>query len=54
MNYIIDKENIKKRLDIYLAEKNADLTRSYIKNLIEDGKILVNVNHVMEEEQEMY
>ncbi len=42
MNYIIDKENIKKRLDIYLAEKNADLTRSYIKKLIEEGNVLVN------------
>ena len=42
MNYIVEKEDIGKRLDIYLSEKNEDITRSYIKNLIDDEKILVN------------
>jgi len=42
MNYIVEKDDIGKRLDIYLSEKNEDMTRSYIKNLIDDGKILVN------------
>lgn len=42
MNYKIEKEDVSKRLDIFLTEKNDEITRSYIKNLIEDGKILVN------------
>ena len=42
MNYIVEKDDIGKRLDIYLSEKNEDITRSYIKNLIDDAKILVN------------
>ena len=42
MNYIVEKEDIGKRLDIYLSEKNEDITRSYIKNLVDDKKILVN------------
>ena len=36
MNYIVD------RLDVYISEKNNTITRSYIKNLIDDGRILVN------------
>ena len=46
MNYIVEKEDIGKRLDIYLSEKNEDITRSYIKNLIDDKKILVNGKNV--------
>ena len=46
MNYIVEKEDIGKRLDIYLSEKNEEITRSYIKNLIDDGKILVNGKNV--------
>ena len=42
MEYIVSKEDVKKRLDIYLKEKNEKLTRSYIKKLLEDGNILVN------------
>lgn len=42
MNYIVEKDDIGKRLDIYLSEKNEDMTRSYIKNLIDVEKILVN------------
>lgn len=44
MNFIVSKEDISKRLDIYLSEqlKDENITRSYIKNLIEDSKILVN------------
>ena len=42
MNYIVEKDDIGKRLDIYLSEKNEDITRSYIKNLVDDKKILVN------------
>ncbi len=42
MNYIVDREDTRKRLDVYISEKNSDITRSYIKNLIDDGRILVN------------
>ena len=42
MEYIVSRDDAKKRLDIYLKEKNEKLTRSYIKKLLEDGNILVN------------
>jgi 23S rRNA pseudouridine1911/1915/1917 synthase len=42
MNYSVEKEETKKRLDMYLASKNTGMTRSYIKTLIENEKILVN------------
>lgn len=42
MNYIVEKEDVGKRLDVYLSEKNEDITRSYIKNLVDEEKILVN------------
>ncbi len=46
MNYIVKKEDVSKRLDIYLSEKIEDVTRSYIKTLVDEGKILVNGNIV--------
>lgn len=42
MKYIVDEENIKKRLDMYLTSVQSSMTRSYIKTLIESGDILVN------------
>lgn len=44
MNFIVDKENASKRLDVYLSDilKDKDITRSYIKNLIDENKVLVN------------
>ncbi len=42
MNYIIDKSDVSKRLDVYLSEQLKDITRSYIKTLIDDTKVLVN------------
>ena len=44
MNFIVDKENVSKRLDVYLSDvlKDKDITRSYIKNLIDEDKVLVN------------
>ena len=42
MNFEVDKDNVSKRLDIYLSENLVDVTRSYIKTLIDDSKILVN------------
>ena len=46
MNYIIEKEDASKRLDVFLSEKIEDATRSYIKTLIDDGKITVNLAKV--------
>lgn len=46
MEYIVSKEDSKKRLDVYLSEKNEDITRSYIKTLVESGNILVNGKNV--------
>ncbi len=40
--YIIDEINVSKRLDVFLSEVDKLKTRSYIKKLIVDGKILVN------------
>lgn len=42
MKYLVDIEDEKKRLDIYLAEKINSMTRSYIKTLISDSKVTVN------------
>jgi len=44
MNFSVDKENVSKRLDVYLSDilKDKDVTRSYIKNLIDEDKVLVN------------
>ena len=42
MEYIIDKSNVKKRLDKFILEQDLKITRSYIKKLIEDGNITVN------------
>ncbi len=46
MNFLIDNKNSGKRLDVFLAENIKDYTRSYIKKLIEEGKITVNSNIV--------
>lgn len=40
--YIIDEGSVGLRLDVYVVEKNADITRSNIKHKIEEGVILVN------------
>ncbi len=42
MNIIIQNDNVGKRLDIYLSENDISKTRSYIKHLIDEGKITVN------------
>jgi 23S rRNA pseudouridine1911/1915/1917 synthase len=42
MLYLIDEINVNKRLDHYLVEVSNNLTRSYIKNLIDNEDILVN------------
>ncbi len=38
----ISSEDCGKRLDVFLSEKHQDLSRSYIKNILEKGGILVN------------
>lgn len=42
MNYNVEESDVKKRLDKFVLEKNSDITRSYIKSLIEEGNITVN------------
>lgn len=42
MNYIVEKEDKRKRLDVYVTEQNNEITRSYVKTLIDNGHILVN------------
>lgn len=42
MEYVINKENVGKRFDIYVCDVNDKITRSYIKRLIEEEQILVN------------
>lgn len=42
ITYKITNEDVGKRLDVFLQEKNTEKTRSFFKNLIEDEKILVN------------
>lgn len=42
MEYIIDINNINKRLDMFLTQNIQDTSRSYIKKLIDNDKVLVN------------
>ena len=46
MEYIVNEIDKKKRIDKFLQEQDLNLTRSYIKTLIEDGNITVNGNIV--------
>jgi len=57
--FIIEEADVKKRLDVYLAERLDDLSRSQIKNLIKKGKVLVNnekvkVKHSLHENDEVF
>lgn len=42
MKYVVNKEDIGKRLDIYISSLNLNMTRSYIRTLIINGNITVN------------
>ena len=42
MEFIVSKDENKERLDVFLNKKIEGITRSYLKNLIQDGSILVN------------
>ena len=40
--FVVDENNVGKRLDIFLLEKYPDCSRSHIKNLIEKNKVYIN------------
>ena len=40
--YIVKEEDQNKRIDLYLSEKNEDLSRSAIQRLIDEEKIMIN------------
>lgn len=42
MEFQIKEEEKKKRLDVFLSEKLENITRSYLKSLIEEEQVLVN------------
>lgn len=42
MDYIISDEGVSKRLDVFLTSKLDNITRSYVKNLIDSEDITVN------------
>jgi 23S rRNA pseudouridine1911/1915/1917 synthase len=42
IRFTIDKSQIGQRLDIFLAQSEADISRSHVKCLIEEGDVLVN------------
>jgi len=46
INFKIDQNNVSKRLDVFLSENLTNITRSQIKNLIDNSKVLVNNNKV--------
>lgn len=46
MIYIVENSNVGERLDIFVSKMNIDLTRSYIKKIIQEDNILVNNKHV--------
>ena len=42
MEYVIKEIDINKRIDVYLTQNEKDISRSYIKKLIDNDKITVN------------
>ena len=45
-SFKVESSNVGNRLDSFLSSKFADLSRSHIKNLIEEGNVLLNNKHV--------
>ena len=41
-NFVVDEQNANKRLDVFLSEVLPDVSRSHIKTLIEEQKVLLN------------
>ncbi|ABO50201.1 ribosomal large subunit pseudouridine synthase D [Desulforamulus reducens MI-1] len=57
--YIVDGENAKCRLDVFLANQCQDISRSYIQKLIEDGLVTVDgkparANHKLRVEETIH
>lgn len=44
--YIIDNENVNKRIDVYLSQQNNLYTRSYIQKIILEGNIKINGKNI--------
>ena len=42
IKFLVKKKNIKKRLDIFLADNVKNFTRSYLKKLIENNQVKLN------------
>ena len=42
IKFVVDKSQIGQRLDIFLAQSDADISRSHVKLVIEEGDVLVN------------
>ncbi|MGP8155070.1 MAG: RluA family pseudouridine synthase [Smithella sp.] len=42
INFMIEKSQIGQRLDIFLSQSDADISRSHVKQIIEKGDVLVN------------
>jgi 23S rRNA pseudouridine1911/1915/1917 synthase len=40
--YIVDEEQVNTRIDVFLAQQRAELSRSHIQHLIEEGSVKVN------------
>lgn len=44
INITIDESDVGERIDVFLSKKLRDISRSHIKSLIKDGKVLVDGN----------
>ena len=42
IEFLTNKEDIEKRLDVFLSKKMENITRSNIKKIIEDNKVKIN------------
>ncbi|MGD0279631.1 MAG: RluA family pseudouridine synthase [Smithella sp.] len=42
LNFTIDKSHCRQRLDIFLSQSDADISRSHVKQIIEQNDVLVN------------
>ena len=42
IKFVVNKENSGKRIDIYLSKKIVELSRSYIKKLVQEGQVKIN------------
>ena len=47
IKFLISEKDNGKRVDIFLAKKIANLTRTYIKKLIEEKKLKINKNIII-------